>query len=29
MKGLIRASLSNPYAVVVMSLAIAILGALA
>src|SRR5436305_7485343 len=29
MKGLIRASLSNPYAVVVMSLAIAVLGALA
>jgi multidrug efflux pump subunit AcrB len=29
MKGLIRASLSNPYAVVVMCLAIAILGALA
>src|SRR5579863_9823715 len=29
MKGLIRASLANPYAVVVMSLAIAILGALA
>ncbi len=29
MKGLIRASLSNPYAVIVMSLAIAILGALA
>jgi multidrug efflux pump subunit AcrB len=29
MKGLIRASLSNPYAVVVMSLAVVILGALA